>query len=214
MIVDIGGGKTEAAILAMGEIVTGASVKCGGDAMDDAIRAYFRREHILSVDAREAERLKIELGSALPPGGDDEGEFEEVCGVDLLSGSPKTIPTNNKEIHGVTTGCVDVLVETLRRTLESTPAELVSDIAEGGIVLCGNGARLRLLEDLLHYKVGVPVSVAREPHKCVALGAGLILEQGEYRHESLSLGELRPGTSGGKRPPTLQSTRERRVRGK
>jgi rod shape-determining protein MreB len=213
MIVDIGGGKTEAAVLSLGKIVAGASVRCGGNTMDDAIRSYFRREHILSVDAREAERLKIELGSALTPG-DNEEEFEEVCGVDLLSGSPKTILTNNKEIHGATTGCVDTVVEAVRATLESTPAELVSDIAEGGIVLCGNGAWLRLLEDLLHYKAGVPVSVAREPHKCVALGAGLILEGGEYRHESLSLGELRPDTSGGKRPPTLQSAVERWVRGK
>jgi rod shape-determining protein MreB len=211
MIVDIGSGKTEVAVLSLGEIVAGASVRCGGDAMDDSIRSYFRREHIFSVDAREAERLKIELGSALPPGGDEE-DFEEVCGVDILSGSPKTILTNNKELYRAIKGCVDILVEAVRRALESTPAELVSDIARGGIVLCGSGARLRLLEDLLHYKAGVPVCVAKEPHKCAAMGAGLILEREGFHGGSLPFaerfGERYPGASSVSRLPKLQSAEE------
>ena len=176
MIIDIGSGKTEAAVLCMGEIVAGASVRSGGNAIDASIRSYFRREHSLSVDAREAERLKIQLGSALPLG---EDRFESVSGVDLLSESLKTIPTNDKEIYRALKGCVELFVEAVRRTLESTPAELVSDISKGGIVLCGNGARLRLLDDLLRYEVGVPVSVAKEPHKCTAIGANLMLERGE-----------------------------------
>lgn len=181
MIVDIGSGKTEAAVLSLGEIVAGASVRSGGDAIDASIRSYFRREHGISVNAREAKRLKIQLGSALPLG---EDEFEAVSGVDLLSESPKTIPTNNKEISRAIKGCVEIVVEVVRRTLESTPAELVSDVSKGGIVLCGNGARLRLLDDLLWLKVGVPVSVAKEPHKCAAMGAGLMLERGEFGRES------------------------------
>ena len=175
MIVDIGGGKTEVAVLTMGEIVAGASVRSGGSAMDAAIRSYIRKEHNLSIDLREAERLKIELGSALPL---EDDEFVEVGGVDLLSGDTKTILVNTTEIHKAIKGCVKIIIEAVGATLENTSAELVSDIGEGGIVLCGGGAQLRLLEDLLHYKVGVSVRVAKEPHKCAAIGAGRMLERG------------------------------------
>lgn len=172
MIVDVGGGKTEAAVLSMGEIVVGTSVRSGGDDMDTAIRSYIRKEHILSIGLREAERLKIELGSALPL---EEDEFVEVNGVDLLTGDSKTILVSNTETHEATKGCVKTIAEVVRVTLESTPAELVSDIVEEGIVVCGGGAQLRLLEDLLRYKTGVPVSVVHDPRKCAALGAGRML---------------------------------------
>lgn len=175
MIVDVGGGKTEAAILSMGEIVAGTSVRSGGDDMDDAVRSYIRKEHILSIDLREAERLKIELGSALPL---EEDEFVEVSGVDLLTGNSKdskTILVSSMETHEAIKGCVKTIAEVVRVTLEGTPAGLVSDIVEGGIVVCGGGAQLRLLEDLLRYKTGVPVSVVHDPRKCPALGAGRML---------------------------------------
>lgn len=175
MIVDVGGGKTEAAVLSMGEVVAGTSVRSGGDDMDAAIRSYIRKEHILSIDLREAERLKIELGSALPL---EEDEFVEVNGEDLLtrdSKDSKTILVSSTETHEAIKGCVKTIAEVVRVTLEGTPAELVSDIVEGGIVVCGGGAQLRLLEDLLRYKTGVPVSVVHDPRKCPALGAGRML---------------------------------------
>lgn len=194
MIVDIGSGKTEAAVLCMGEIVAGASIRGGGAAIDEAIRSHCRREHILSVDVREAERLKIELGSALPIG--EQEEFAVADGVDLLSGNPKTILLNSTEIYRAIRGGVQSVVEAVRKTLESTPAELFSDIAQGGIVLCGGGTRLRLLADLLRYKVGVPVSVAREPHKCAAVGAGLVLEPEGSGPENPSSGDPYPTIHG------------------
>ncbi|MGB3633788.1 MAG: rod shape-determining protein [Rubrobacteraceae bacterium] len=175
MIVDVGGGKTEAAVLSMGEIVAGTSVRIGGDDMDDAIQSYIRKEHILSIDLQEAERLKIELGSALPL---EEDEFVEVSGVNLLTGDskdPKTILVSSTEIHEAIKRFVEAIAEVVRVTLESTPVELVSDVAEGGIAVCGGGAQLRLLEDLLRYKTGVPVSVVHDPHKCAVLGAGQML---------------------------------------
>lgn len=172
MIVDVGGGKTEAAVLSMGEVVAGTSVRSGGDDMDAAIRSYIRKEHILSIDLREAERLKIELGSALPL---EEDEFVEVNGEDLLTRDSKTILVSSTETHEAIKGCVKTIAEVVRVTLEGTPAELVSDIVEGGIVVCGGGAQLRLLEDLLRYKTGVPVSVVHDPRKCPALGAGRML---------------------------------------
>lgn len=162
----------------MGEIVAGTSVRSGGDDMDAAVRSYIRKEHILWLDLQDAERLKIELGSALPL---EEDEFVEVSGVDLLTGDSKvskTILVSSTEMHEAIKECVETIAEVVRATLESTPAELVSDVAEGGIVLCGGGAELRLLEDLLRYKVGVPIRVAKEPHKCVAMGAGRVLERG------------------------------------
>ena len=174
MIVDVGGGKTEAAVISMGEIVAGTSVRSGGNDMDEAIRSYIRREHILWIDLQEAERLKIELGSALPL----KDEFVGVSGVDILTGDSKdskTILVSSTEIHEAIKGCVETIAEVVRVTLESTPVELVSDIAEGGIAVCGGGAQLRLLEDLLRYKTGVPVSVVHDPRKCAALGAGRML---------------------------------------
>ncbi|MGF1473291.1 MAG: rod shape-determining protein [Rubrobacteraceae bacterium] len=172
MIVDVGGGKTEAAIISMGEIVAGTSVRTGGDDLDAAIRSHVRKEFVLSIDLQEAERLKIELGSALPL---EEVEFAEVSGLDLLTRDSKTILVSTEEAHDAMKGCVATIAETVRATFENTPAELVADVAEGGIVLCGGGTRLRLLEDLLRYKVGVPVSTAKEPVRCAAVGAGRTL---------------------------------------
>ena len=206
MVVDIGSGKTEAAVLCMGEIVAGTSIRCGGAAIDEAIRSYCRREHIFLVDAREAERLKIELGSALPIG--EEEEFEVADGVDLLSGSSKTILLSSTEIYRAIRGSVQSVVEVVRKTFESTPVELFTDIVEGGLVLCGGGTRLRLLADLLRYKIGVPVSVAREPHKCAAVGAGLVLEREGSRPENPAFGELHSATHGVNWPSALQPARD------
>ena len=168
MIVDIGCGKMEAAVLCLGSIVAGRSARTGAGAMDAAIRSYLREEHSLSVALEEAERLKIELGSALPL---TEPELAEVSGVDVLSGNPKTTTIDSTEIYGAIKGCVGIFVEGIRRALENSSAELVSDIAEQGIVLAGGGARLRLLDEMLHYNLGVPVVVARQPLECAAIGA-------------------------------------------
>ena len=180
MIVDIGCGKMEAAVLCLGSIVAGCSARTGSGAMDAAIRSYLRKSRNLSVDLQEAERLKIELGSALPL---SEPEFAEVSGVDALTGSPKTTMINSTEIHAVIEACVDTFVEVIRRALENSSAELVSDIAERGLVLAGGGAQLRLLEDLLHYKLGVPVVMAQQPLECAAVGAGMLLDRAENRSD-------------------------------
>ncbi len=184
MVVDIGCGKTEAAVLCLGSIVAGCSARTGSGAMDAAIRSYLCEKYDLSVDLREAERIKVELGEALPP---TEQEPAEVGGVDLLSGDPETVLIGGAEVHRAIKGCVDTVVEVIRRALENTSAELVSDIAGKGIVLTGGGAQLRLLDDLLHYKLGVPVIVARRPAECAAVGAGMFLRQEEvYGYGTLS----------------------------
>lgn len=176
MVVDIGCGKTEAAVLCLGDIVTGCSTRTGTGAMDAAIAAYLRRERGLSIDSWEAERIRIELGSALSP---IEPEFAKAEGRDLLTGVPTTALIDGAEVHRAIKGCVDTVVEVIRRALEYGSAELVSDISERGIVLTGGGARLGTLDDLLHYKLGVPVTVARDPLECAAVGAGMLLGRGE-----------------------------------
>ncbi len=176
MVVDIGCGKTEAAVLCLGNIVAGCSARTGAGAIDVAIRSYLRKVHGLLVDLQEAERLKIELGSALPL---PELESAQVSGWDALYGSPKTAMISSMEVHRATKGCVDTFVEVIRKALENSSAELVSDIAERGIVLTGGGAKLRLLDELLQYKLGVPIVVAQQPLECTSVGAGMLLTRGE-----------------------------------
>lgn len=184
MVVDVGCGRTEAAVLSLGEIVAGVSVRVAGAAMDEAICRYLRTEHALWVDAREAERLKVGLGSALPPTQLEKVRTEEALGIDPLGRAPKKVTVSSAEVYEAIAGYVRTIVEAARSTLERTPVELVSDIAEDGIALTGGGAHLRHFADLLGQKLGVPVFEPEEPLGCAALGAGRFLEWEGIHYDS------------------------------
>jgi rod shape-determining protein MreB len=173
MVVDVGGGTTEVAVISLGGIVTKASVRVAGNAMDMAIASFVQREHKLTVGTQTAERLKIELGSALPLEG---VESAEVTGRNLLSGLPKTVLVASEEIREAIRIPVEAIVGAARDTLDRTPPELAADIFDRGMVLAGGGALLRNLDEKLERETGVPVHVAEDPLGCVAVGGGRYLE--------------------------------------
>jgi rod shape-determining protein MreB len=173
MVVDVGGGTTEVAVISLGGIVTKASVRIAGNEMDKAIASFVQREHKIAVGTQTAERLKIELGSALALEGE---EPAEVRGRDLLSGLHKTVFVTNEEIREAIRIPVEAIVGAARDTLDRTPPELVADVFERGMVLAGGGALLRNLDERLERETGVPVHVAEDPLGCVAVGGGLYLE--------------------------------------
>jgi rod shape-determining protein MreB and related proteins len=174
MVVDVGGGTTEVAVISLGGIVTKASVRVGGNAMDKAISAYIHNEYQVAVGTQTAEQLKIELGSAFRL---EEEESAEIRGRDLVTGLPKTIVITSEEVREAISIPVDAIVAAVRDTLDRTPPELASDIMDRGIVLAGGGALLRHLDERLRRETGVPVYVADEPLKCVATGSGRFLEE-------------------------------------
>lgn len=173
MIVDIGGGRTEAAVISMYGIVVSESARMAGDKIDDAIAAYIKRRHNLVVGDRTAEEVKVAVGSALPV------ETELACNVrgrDLITGLPKTITVTSVEITQALQDALGIIVQTARTVLERTPPELASDVIDHGIVLTGGGALLRHLDELITQETGVPCFVAENPMQCVAVGAGIALE--------------------------------------
>lgn len=176
MVVDIGGGTSEVAIISLGGIVYAKSVRCAGDKMDDAIIAYIRRVHNLLIGETTAERIKKEIGSALPPA-EGPGRTMNIKGRDLLNGIPKEIIVTERQISEALVEPIGQIVEGVRIALESTPPELASDIAERGIVLTGGGALLTNLDHLLRLVTGLPITVADDPLTCVALGTGHALEE-------------------------------------
>jgi rod shape-determining protein MreB and related proteins len=179
MIIDVGGGTSEVAVISMGGIVTKTSVKVAGNDMDAAISAYIHREHKLSVGTQTAEQLKMEIGSALPL---PEETAAEIRGRDHVTGLPKTVVISSEEIRGAISTSLNVIVAAVVDTLDRTPAELAADIMEVGMILAGGGALLRRLDELLREVTGVPVHVAEEPLACVAKGSGRFLEEiGLYR---------------------------------
>lgn len=182
MVVDIGGGTTEAAIISMYGIVVSQSVRVAGDKLDEAIVAYLRRKHNLFVGERTAEEVKIEIGSALPL---DPELRTEVRGRDQVSGLPKTIVVSSSEIAQALTDPLSTIVATVKGVLEQTPPELASDVIDRGIVLTGGGALLRNMDRLLSQHCGVPCHLADDPMSCVAVGAGLALEYLEELKPSL-----------------------------
>ena len=184
MVVDVGGGTTEVAVISLGGIVTNTSVRIAGNEMDRAIAAFVQREHKIAVGTQTAERLKIELGSALPLEGE---EMAEVRGRDLLSGLPKTVFVTNEEICEAIRIPVEAIVGAARDTLDRTPPELAADIFERGMVLAGGGALLRNLDERLKRETGVPVHVAEDPLGCVAVGGGRYLEMLRPLGRTLSL---------------------------
>lgn len=178
MIVDIGGGTTEVAVISLGGIVYARSVRVGGDKMDEAIISYIRRNYNLLIGESSAEKIKIELGAAKPP--DDENEYspwKEVRGRDLMNGVPREVVVGQRHIAESLAEPVSQIVDAVKTALENTPPELAADIVDKGIVLTGGGALLYRLDEVLRDATGLPVVVAENPLSCVALGTGRALEE-------------------------------------
>ncbi|GGF06806.1 rod shape-determining protein MreB [Halobacillus andaensis] len=173
MVVDVGGGTTEVAIISLGGIVTSQSIRVAGDEMDDAIIQHVRKQYNLMIGERTAEEIKFEVGGA---GKADVNQTMEIRGRDLLSGLPKTIEIHADEIVRALKDTVDSIVETVKNTLEKTPPELAADIMERGIVLTGGGALLKNLDRVISEETNMPVFIADEPLDCVAIGTGKSLE--------------------------------------
>ncbi|WP_281301940.1 MULTISPECIES: rod shape-determining protein [unclassified Iodidimonas] len=185
MVVDIGGGTTEVAVLSLGGIVFATSVRVGGDKMDEAIIAYIRRNHNLLIGESTAERIKKEIGTAMEPQ-DGVGLSLEIKGRDLMNGVPKEITINQLQIAEALAEPVGSIIEGVKVALEQTAPELAADIVDQGIVLTGGGALLADLEKVLREATGLPVSVADEPLTCVALGTGRSLEEEVLKHVLLT----------------------------
>jgi rod shape-determining protein MreB len=176
MVVDIGGGTTEVAVISLGGIVTSQSIRVGGDELDEALVAYVKKEFQLALGERTAEEIKIQLGSAFPL---QEELRAEIRGRDLVTGLPKTVIISTEQIRQAIEEPVQAIVDAVKVTLDRTPPELAADIMEQGIVLTGGGAMLHGLEARLQNETGMPIVVARDPLNCVAIGAGQCLEEFE-----------------------------------
>ncbi|MCI1945809.1 rod shape-determining protein [Clostridium luticellarii] len=174
MIVDIGGGTTEVAIISLGGIVTSKSLRIAGDELDHAIISYIKKEYNLMIGERTAENVKIELGSAYEM--DEEDKSMEIRGRDLISGLPKVINITESEVREALKEPIVAIIEAIKTTLEKTPPELASDIMDKGIMLAGGGAMLRGLDLLINQETHMPVHIAEAPLDCVALGAGKALD--------------------------------------
>jgi len=174
MVVDIGGGTTEVAVIALGGIVTSRSIRVGGDEMDEAIIQYARRAYNLLIGERSAEEVKIAIGSAFP---DRDERAVDIRGRDLVSGLPRTVRLTSAEIREAMAEPVQQIVDAVKQTLERTPPELAADIFERGIVLAGGGALLRGMDRLLAEETGMPVTVTDDPLAAVVMGTGRAVEE-------------------------------------
>jgi rod shape-determining protein MreB len=172
MVVDIGGGTTEVAVISLGGIVASESIRIGGDELDEAIIAYMKREHNLMLGERTAEELKIEIGSAYPL---NQEEQAEIRGRDLVTGLPKTLVISSVEVRAAIEEPVAAVIDAVKATLDKTPPELSSDIMDRGIVLTGGGALLKNLDKRIREETGLPVSIADDPLASVVLGTGKML---------------------------------------
>ena len=175
MVVDIGGGTTEVAVLSLGGIVYSRSVRVGGDKMDEAIIAHIRRNHNLLLGESSAERIKKEVGTAMMAPGED-GASVKIKGRDLMNGVPREVSLTQREIAESLAEPVGAIVEAVKVALEATPPELAADIVDKGIVMTGGGGLLHNLDAYLREATGLPVSIADEALSCVALGTGRALE--------------------------------------
>lgn len=173
MIVDIGGGTTEVAVISLGGIVTSKSIRIAGDEMDDAIIQHVKRTYNLMIGERTAEQIKIDIGTAYPL---DKEETAEIRGRDLVTGLPKTLKITSTEIFKALSEPVAAILDAIKVTLEKTPPELASDIMDRGIVMAGGGSLLRGLDRLVSDQTGMPVHMAEEPLLAVAYGSGRVLE--------------------------------------
>ncbi len=182
MVIDIGGGTTEIAIIALGGIVVSTSLRVGGNRFDEAIANYIRKKYNLMIGERTAEDVKIQIGTALPL---DREINMEVRGRDLIAGLPRTIPFTSSEAMEAIEQPLQQVVAAVRQVLEQTPPELSSDIIDKGMVMSGGGSMLRNIDKLLTQVTGVPCHVAENPLNCVALGTGLALEHYDFFKKSL-----------------------------
>tara|TARA_A100001015_G_scaffold219029_1_gene246273 strand:- start:832 stop:1872 length:1041 start_codon:yes stop_codon:yes gene_type:complete len=176
MIVDIGGGTTEVAVLSLGGVVHATSVKAAGDKFDEAIIEYMRSSHKLAIGETTAERMKKEIGSASPPD-DGDGRSMNVKGRDLITGLPKEIAISQRQISEALAEPVAQIIDTIKRALEQTPAELSADIVERGIMMTGGGSLLGNLDKVLRRATSLPISIAEDPLLCVVIGTGKALEE-------------------------------------
>ena len=177
MIIDIGGGTTEIAVISLADIVFAKSIRIGGDELDDAVIQHLKKTYNLMIGERSAEEIKIKIGSAYPL---EEEMTLEVRGRDLVAGLPKMVTVTSEEIREALFEPIAQIVESVRITLEKTPPELAADLIERGIVLAGGGALLRGLDKLLSEETGLPVHVANDPITAVALGTGIVLSEMKY----------------------------------
>ena len=184
MVVDIGGGTSEIAIISLGGIVTAKSIRLGGDELDEAIVNYVKKEYSLMIGERTAEDVKIKIGSAYKEG--EEVEME-IRGRDLITGLPKTMQITSGEVRDALRDPVNSIIDGIKSTLEKTPPELASDIMENGIMLTGGGALLRGLDKLVKQETGMPVQIAENPLDCVALGTGKSVEDQEIFEKVLMM---------------------------
>ena len=176
MIIDIGGGTTEVAVISLGDIVTSKSKRVAGDKFDESIISYIKRKHNLLIGERMAELLKIKLGSAVPFENNNNSEDEifemNIKGRDLINGFPKSIVITSQEIREALSEPLRLIIDAVKETLENTPPELSSDILERGITLAGGGALLRGIDTLISEETQMPVIIAQNPLECVAIGTG------------------------------------------
>ncbi len=182
MIIDIGGGTSETAVISLGGIVAWTSVRVGGDKINQAISEFIRKKHNLAIGERSAEEIKIKIGSALPL---EEDKAIQVKGRDLLAGLPKTIEVKNSEITGAIKDQLREIIQAVKNVLQETPPELVADIMDKGMALSGGSALLQRLDELIAEATGVPCRLVKDPMLCVAKGAGNALEHLELYKRSI-----------------------------
>lgn len=174
MVVDIGGGTSEVAVISLGGIVTSKSLRIAGDELDESIAHYIKKEYSLMIGERSAEEIKVTIGSAFPKAKE---EKMMIRGRDLITGLPKNIEITSTEINEALKEPVNAIIDSIKFTLEKTPPELAADIMDRGIMLTGGGALLDGLDKLIKQETGMPVSIAENPLDCVALGTGKVLEE-------------------------------------
>ena len=185
MIVDIGGGTTEVAVISLGGIVTAQSVRVAGDELDEAVLQYVKKEFSLAIGDRTSEEIKIHMGSAWPL---DEELTADIRGRDLISGLPRTIPLTTEQVREALAEPVSAIVDSVKATLDRTPPELAADIMERGIMLTGGGALLAGLDRRLSHETGMPINIARDPLHSVVIGSGRALENIDAMRGLMSLG--------------------------
>ena len=183
MVVDIGGGTSEVAVISLGGIVTARSVRVGGDAFDSAIIQYIKRKHSLLIGERTAEQIKIDIGSAYH---DSDEKTMEIKGRNLIDGLPKNITITPEEVREALSDSIASVLDAIKTTLERTPPELAADIIDHGIMLTGGGAMLRGLDRLISMETGINVLIAENPLDCVAVGTGRVLEDIDRLRDVLS----------------------------
>ena len=182
MVVDIGGGTSEVAVISLGGIVTSLSVRVGGDELDNSIIQYTKKEYSMMLGERTAEEIKVAVGSAFPS---PDEPHAEIRGRDLVTGLPRTIVVSAEEIRRAMDEPVNAIVDAVKATLDRTPPELSGDIMDRGIVLTGGGALLQGLDERLRHETGMPIIVAERPLECVALGSGKCVEEFEALQQVL-----------------------------